>query len=142
MLKVLMCQQKNRSWKLKGLFVDTGQKNLSKDGILIRRSSCSEWRIGGLDFIFPCRISKTSAKQILVELAQTPGPLILLGSKPNAKGGAANLTDQATLKDLSKAMLKPENKSVTLHKPGSHITVAGTEYVVQPDVSWRKAAGK
>lgn len=55
---------------------------------------------------------------------------------------SAELTNNMTFKDLWRAAKKPENKSVTLHKPGSCITVAGTEYIVQPNGSWRKVAGK
>lgn len=50
---------------------------------------------------------------------------------------------QGTMDDLKDKIDDPTVKSVTVHKPGSIITLSGgVQYIVAEDGSWRKLASK
>lgn len=48
------------------------------------------------------------------------------------------LTDNVGIKELFGAVLKPENKMVALHKPGSKVKMSdGKEYIVTETGAWK-----
>lgn len=49
------------------------------------------------------------------------------------------LTDKADLNNLFDAFLKPQNKMVALHKPGSRVKMPdGKEYVLSETGEWKR----
>lgn len=52
--------------------------------------------------------------------------------------GSEKFTDRASMRDFKKAMDDPQNRSVTMHKPGSIVEMKTGSYVVDEDGSFRK----